>query len=138
MDSQSQNNEPATFKIQYTPKEILDKTFKTKVRGYDQDAVDEFLDGIIRDYESYTTEIDRLNEENARLFSRVDELTKQLNVSKSVSAQTPQQPSANATNYDILKRLSNLERHVFGSKLSDGGAAPSEQPTTNNNGLDQY
>ncbi|MXV42394.1 cell division regulator GpsB, partial [Bacillus subtilis] len=26
---------------------------------------------------------------------------------------------SNTTNFDILKRLSNLEKHVFGSKLYD-------------------
>ncbi|MFD1485210.1 cell division regulator GpsB [Lacticaseibacillus baoqingensis] len=133
MDSKSES----TFKIQYGPKDILDKNFKNKVRGYDPDEVDEFLDGIIRDYESFTAEIDRLNEENTRLFSRVDELTKQLNVSKNVASQTPQQPSANVTNYDILKRLSNLERHVFGSKLSDGGNSQPSNGATGR-GIDQY
>ena len=72
------NKSDATFSVKYGPKDILDKSFKNKVRGYDPDEVDEFLDGIIRDYESFTAEIDRLNEENNRLFSRVDELTKQL------------------------------------------------------------
>ncbi|MCX2454858.1 cell division regulator GpsB [Lacticaseibacillus nasuensis] len=134
MDSQNQD---ATFKVQYTPKEILDKTFKTKVRGYDQDEVDEFLDGIIRDYESYTSELERLRGDNARLLTRVDELTKQLSVSKSVAAATPQQPNTNATNYDILKRLSNLERHVFGSKLSDGGNPTPSEPTQTTH-FDQY
>lgn len=134
MDSQNQD---ATFKVQYTPKEILDKTFKTKVRGYDQDEVDEFLDGIIRDYESYTSELERLRGDNARLLTRVDELTKQLSVSKSVAAATPQQPNTNATNYDILKRLSNLERHVFGSKLSDGGSPTPSEPTQTTH-FDQY
>ncbi|WP_461214273.1 cell division regulator GpsB [Lacticaseibacillus sp. GG6-2] len=131
------NKNESTFKIQYGPKDILDKSFKNKVRGYDPDEVDEFLDGIIRDYESFVAEIDRLNEENSRLFSRVDELTKQLSVSKNVATATPQQPNGNVTNYDILKRLSNLERHVFGSKLSDGGA----NNTGNHNsgsGIDQY
>ncbi|MFD1432908.1 cell division regulator GpsB [Lacticaseibacillus yichunensis] len=136
MDSNTNNNATG-FSILYSPKDILDKHFKNKVRGYDQDEVDEYLDGIIKDYESFTAEIDRLNEENARLFSRVDELTKQLNVSKSVAAQTPQQPTANVTNYDILKRLSNLERHVFGSKLSDGGQS-NNADSNNGGGIDQY
>lgn len=113
------DNHQDGFNIQYSSKDILDKNFPKKLRGYDPDAVDEFLDGVIRDYETFVGEISRLNEENAKLFSRVDELTKQLNVSKSVAQQTPQQPAASTTNYDILKRLSNLERHVFGSKLSD-------------------
>ncbi|MHA3066151.1 cell division regulator GpsB [Lacticaseibacillus saniviri] len=125
-----ETHEESTFNIQLGPKTILDKKFKTKVRGYDQDEVDTFLDSIIQDYEAYAAEVDRLNEENARLFSRVDELTKQLSVSKNVT-QTAQ-PTAAATNYDILKRLSNLERHVFGSKLAD------HDDQSSSNGFDQY
>jgi len=130
------SNKETKFSIQYGPKDILDKKFKNKVRGYDPDEVDEFLDGIIRDYEAFTNEINRLKEENAKLFSRVDELTKQLSVSKNVSAQTPQTNAA-ATNYDILKRLSNLERHVFGSKLSDSGSVDNRDDS-NHSDVDQY
>ena len=126
------SNKETKFSIQYGPKDILDKKFKNKVRGYDPD---EFLDGIIRDYEAFTNEIDRLKEENTKLFSRVDELTKQLSVSKNVSAQTPQTNAA-ATNYDILKRLSNLERHVFGSKLSDSSV--DNHDDGNHSDVDQY
>ena len=64
------SNKETKFSIQYGPKDILDKKFKNKVRGYDPDEVDEFLDGIIRDYEAFTNEIDRLKEENTKLFSR--------------------------------------------------------------------
>ncbi|KRM88100.1 cell division regulator GpsB [Lacticaseibacillus thailandensis] len=117
MDSQNDGQ----MNVHYTPQDILNKQFKSKMRGYDQDEVDSFLDDIIKDYEAFEKELTSTKEENARLISRVDELTKQLNVSKGVAAQTPQANVA-ATNYDILKRLSNLERHVFGSKLSDGGA----------------
>ena len=31
----------------------------------------------------------------------------------------PAAGNAGTTNFDILKRLSNLEKHVFGSKLFD-------------------
>ncbi|WP_179395433.1 cell division regulator GpsB [Lacticaseibacillus absianus] len=128
-----ENNNEATFNLQLDAKTILEKNFKTKVRGYDADEVDEFLDQVIKDYEAYNAELDRLTEENARLRSRVDELTKQLSVSKNVAAATPSQPNASATNYDILKRLSNLERHVFGSKLADGGQKPTDPM-----GIDRY
>ena len=129
------SNKETKFSIQYGPKDILDKKVKNKVRGYDTDEVVEFMDGIIRDYEAFTNEIGRLKEENTKLLSRVDELTKQLSVSKNVSAQTPQTNAA-ATNYDILKRLSNLERHVFGSKLSDSSV--DNHDDGNHSDVDQY
>lgn len=98
-----------------TQKEILEKDFKTKVRGYDPTEVDEFLDVVIRDYESFQNELDKLKSENNRLLDKLDEQAKQMNTQK----QSQGQSGSNVTNFDILKRLSNLERHVFGSKLDN-------------------
>ena len=50
--------------------------------------------------------------------AKVDELNRQVEVGSSMSNQTAsRQPVSSATNMDILKRLSNLERRVFGSQL---------------------
>ncbi|GAB2484901.1 cell division regulator GpsB [Alkalibacterium psychrotolerans] len=98
-----------------TQKEILEKDFKTKMRGYDPTEVDEFLDVVIRDYESFQAEIDKLKSENNRLLDKLDEQAKQLDTQN----QNQNQSGSNVTNFDILKRLSNLERHVFGSKLDN-------------------
>ncbi len=97
-------------RVQLTSKEILEKDFKSGFRGYDQDEVDQFLDLVIKDYEQFQKEIDRLTEENNKLRKEVQRAGEQ-----------PRQQSngAGITNYDILKRLSNLEKHVFGSKLYD-------------------
>lgn len=98
-------------------KDILQKEFKSSMRGYNISEVDEFLDLIIRDYESFQKDVSFLQAENERLLSRVDELTKQAAVGK----RTPSNSNSGSgvTNFDILKRLSNLEKHVFGSKLED-------------------
>ncbi|WP_290034113.1 cell division regulator GpsB [Ligilactobacillus cholophilus] len=101
--------------VNLTPKEIVNKHFKPKMRGYDPADVDEFLDKVIQDYETFTKENQRLQMENDRLVSKVDELTKQVAVGK--SGQTAR-PTSNMTNMDILKRLSNLERRVFGAQLN--------------------
>ncbi|WP_410262793.1 cell division regulator GpsB [Alkalibacterium sp.] len=98
-----------------TQKEILEKDFKTKMRGYDPTEVDEFLDVVIRDYDAFQKEIEQLKAENDRLLDKVDEQAKQMTTQSSSSGQT----NSNVSNFDILKRLSNLERHVFGSKLED-------------------
>ena len=37
-----------------TPLDIQNKTFPTKMRGYNQDEVDDFLDLVVRDYEEIT------------------------------------------------------------------------------------
>lgn len=95
--------------------DILNKDFETKLRGYDQKEVDEFLDIIIRDYKSFEQEIDEVKAENERLIERIDELSQQ------ASTQTSSEGSSklSTTYFDILKRISHLERHVFGSKLDD-------------------
>lgn len=96
-------------KIKLKAKDILEKEFKTGVRGYKQEEVDKFLDLIIKDYETFQQEYDDLYQENQRLKRQLDDSSKR---------QTTQ-PTAGTTNFDILKRLSNLEKHVFGNKLYD-------------------
>jgi len=96
----------STNKIQLSGKEILEKDFKTGMRGYNQIEVDEFLDVIIKDYEAFQQQIEQLERENERL-------KKMSNQSRTRQTQPNQQ-----VNYDVLKRLSNLEKEVF-SKRSD-------------------
>lgn len=101
----------------YSPKDILQKEFKTKMRGYDPVEVDEFLDNVIKDYETYNKEILKLQEENSRLAAKLDQASKVQQAMPRNNQETPK--SAAVTNFDILKRLSNLEREVFGKKLDD-------------------
>lgn len=103
--------------INLTPKDILQKEFKPKMRGYDPADVDTYLDSVIKDYETFSKNIQQLRDENERLLDKIDELTKQVSVGKTTSST---QPVNSATNMDILKRLSNLERRVFGSQLDNG------------------
>ncbi len=98
-----------------TQREIVDKDFSNKLRGYDPEEVDQFLDIIIQDYKSFQEEIDELRADNDRLIEQLDKNSKQTRTQNQNSNQ------ATVTNFDILKRLSNLERHVFGSKLDAEG-----------------
>lgn len=121
----------------YTAKDILQQEFKTKMRGYDPIEVDEFLDGIIKDYETFTKEILTLQEENDRLNAKVAQLSKSQAISSRI--QTTEAPKSQAvTNFDILKRLSNLEKEVFGKKLDQSAAADSfVAPTLTTEDLEQ-
>ncbi|WP_391121846.1 cell division regulator GpsB [Psychrobacillus sp. L3] len=87
--------------------DILEKEFKTGLRGYNQEEVDMFLDDIIQDYEAFEKQISQLQLENKQLKEELTEVPKRVQ----------QAPQTGATNFDILKRLSHLEKHVFGNKL---------------------
>ena len=96
-------------KVKLTAKDILEKEFKSGMRGYKQEDVDKFLDLIIKDYETFHQEIEDMQQENLRLKKQLEESNRR----------APSQQQTGTTNFDILKRLSNLEKHVFGSKLYD-------------------
>ncbi|MFJ7952743.1 cell division regulator GpsB [Lysinibacillus sp. NPDC096418] len=93
--------------IKLTSKIILEKEFKKNFKGYNVEEVDSFLDEIIQDYETFEKVVAQLREENRKLKEEIDTTPKKQTVA----------PVNGTTNFDILKRLSNLEKHVFGSKL---------------------
>lgn len=98
-----------------TPKDILQKEFSKSIRGYNTAEVDEYLDSIIRDYDSYQKDVAHLKSENERLMHKIEELSKQLSQAKHSTSTSA--PTTNVSNFDILKRLSNLEKHVFGQNI---------------------
>ena len=102
--------------VQHTREEILNKDFKkTRIgTGYDITDVDAYLDEIISDYQAFQTNINELNNQNQKLKDQVAELTKQVSAAPTSAPKASPAPAVN-TNMDILKRLSNLERRVFGT-----------------------
>lgn len=96
-------------RVQLSGKDIFEKDFKTTMRGYSQKEVDEFLDIIIQDYDALNQEVNRLQQENEKLRKNTSE--------QHTRTRAPQQHTQ--VNYDVLKRLSNLEKAVFGKKLSN-------------------
>ncbi|MEG0257047.1 MAG: DivIVA domain-containing protein [Christensenella sp.] len=57
-----------------TPKDILEKEFSKKFNGYDQEQVDEFLDEIIKQFESLLEENENVIAKNEELKSEVARL----------------------------------------------------------------
>ncbi|MER2000329.1 MAG: cell division regulator GpsB [Lysinibacillus sp.] len=100
--------------IKLTANDILEKEFKKSVKGYHVDQVDKFLDEIMEDYQKFEAALAELQQENMRLQEQLSARPRR--VEPEVK---PVQQAVGTTNYDILKRLANLERHVFGDKLSD-------------------
>ena len=95
-----------------TAREILDKDFKIDARGYRPQEVDQFLDMIIKDYVDFETttkrlvnEIKTLEAENTKLKAEIRNLKASLDIAGS---------NKGVTNVDLLKRISDLEKVVYG------------------------
>ncbi|MCC4721674.1 cell division regulator GpsB [Salinicoccus sp. RF5] len=100
------------YTLKLSAKDIFEKEFEKSLRGFKPIEVDSFLDDVISDYQKMAdmnSNLKRLEEENARLKKEVEELRIRVAThSRSVDNQ------AQTHQIDILKRLSNLEKKVFG------------------------
>ena len=95
-----------------TAREILEKDFKIDARGYRPQEVDQFLDLVIKDYVDFeattkrlVTEIKALDSDNAKLKAEIRNLKASLEIANS---------NKGVTNVDLLKRISDLEKVVYG------------------------
>lgn len=122
--------------VKYTQKDILERVFKQKRMGvgYDPADVDSFLDDIIKDYGAFGSRVEQLKSEVARLQVALKDAQDQLVAVKQQQSVATQQPvqtasqpqpvedqrqaavaqQAAVTNLDLIKRVANLERVVFG------------------------
>ena len=107
-------------KITLTPQDILEKDFKIDTRGYRLKEVDQFLDVIIGDYEQFLDIINNLEKEKADLLAEIMNLKQELRNSKlSVEVAANSASHGEVTNVDLMRRLSNLEKMVYGLKAKD-------------------
>ena len=104
-------------RILLTVQDILDKEFKIDTRGHRPQEVDKFLDVIIRDYEEMSSVIKELEtekksliEDNIRLKQEIRNMSTKLDVLKDSDLNE----SSSTNNADVLRRLSNLEKIIYG------------------------
>jgi DivIVA domain-containing protein len=97
-----------------TAREILEKDFKIDARGYRPQEVDQFLDLVIKDYVEFENtnkkllaEIRALESDNSKLKSEIRNLKASLEIANS---------NKGVTNVDLLKRISDLEKVVYGEE----------------------
>jgi len=100
-------------KIALTPQDILEKEFKVDTRGYRLKEVDQFLDTIIGDYEQFFTIINDYEKEKEELLSEIMRLKQELRNMKT-SIDIAKNGEKEIKNIDVLKRLANLEKIVYG------------------------
>ena len=103
-------------KIALTPQEILEKEFKIDTRGYRLKEVDQFLDTIIGDYEQFFSIINSVEQEKADLLAEVMKLKQELRSVKTNVEIAKNSDVPEVTNVDIMRRLSRLEKIVYGSE----------------------
>lgn len=103
-------------KIYLTPQEILEHDFKIDARGYRPQEVDKYLDMIIRDYTEYNSiiksldkKIKDLTEDNYTLKQELRRLQTDL-----ATAEEAANSQKSVTNIDLLRRISQLEKVVYG------------------------
>jgi len=104
--------------LNLTQDDILEKEFKIDTRGYRLKEVDQFLDLIIADYGTFIDVIKKQELEKDKLTEEIIRLKKELrdaNVNMEI-AKANSSNSSSVNNVDILKRISNLEKVIFGNK----------------------
>ena len=106
-------------RIKFMPKDILEKSFKIDTRGYRLKEVDQFLDEIIGDYEQFLDIINGLEKEKADLLSEIMSLKQELRNTKLNMEVAATTNGNEITNVDIMRRLSQLEKMVYGQKNNE-------------------
>lgn len=101
-------------KILLTANDILEKEFKIDARGYRPQEVDKFLDIIIKDYTEYEKIISRYKNELTLMVNENSKLKSELRNLKSTLSVA--ENSRGVTNVDILRRLGELEKIVYGEE----------------------
>ena len=105
--------------LNLTQDDILEKEFKIDTRGYRLKEVDQFLDLIISDYGTFLEVIKKQEQEKDRLSEEIIHLKQQLrdaNMDVELAKASTSNSNASVNNVDILKRLSKLEKVIYGDK----------------------
>lgn len=101
-----------TAQYQLNAKAILDKQFNVDLKGYAPREVDEFLDKVIADYQTYDETIRELGESLRNYENQVEQLKAKIaELEAKTGAEGETMPPQSQV--DILKRLSRLEYEVF-------------------------
>lgn len=102
-------------RLYLTPQEILEKEFKIDARGYRPQEVDKFLDMVIRDYTEYANIIRKLEKDVKDLTDDNIKLKQEIRRLQEVASISSEAPSRSINNVDLLKRISQLEKVVYGN-----------------------
>lgn len=101
-------------KVTLTPQDILEKEFKIDTRGYRLKEVDQFLDIIIGDYEQFLLLLKDSEREKEELLEEIMGLKQEIRNLKMSIEIAKSGDNKEVTNVDVMRRLSQLEKIVYG------------------------
>ena len=101
-------------KVTLTPQDILEKEFKIDTRGYRLKEVDQFLDVIIGDYEQFLVLLKNSEKEKEELLEEIMSLKQEIRNLKMSIEIAKSGDNKEVTNVDVMRRLSQLEKIVYG------------------------
>ena len=101
-----------------TAEQIYEKEFNVDLKGYTPEEVDDFLDQVIEDYQSYDEKVEELGQALMRYEGKIKELQSQIialtNENSNLNEQLgTSKTGTNSDMVDILKRIARLEQAVF-------------------------
>ena len=100
-----------------TSRDILEKEFKIDTRGYRPQEVDKFLDIIIKDYDEMNSIIQDLEKEKSKLIKDNISLKQEIrNLKNKIDVLVESDGSSNVSNADVLRRISKLEKIIYGKE----------------------
>ena len=108
------------IKLVLSSKEILNKTFKVAPKGYNAFEVDEFLDKILRDYQTieknYLVEADMVKSLETRIKTLEDEnkdLSVELSRYKKKFQNIKENDNVTESNIDLVKKINIYEKFLW-------------------------
>lgn len=106
-------------RVVLTSRDILEKEFKIDTRGYRPQEVDRYLDIIIKDYEEMNAIIRELEEDKKNLIDdniKLKQENRNLKTKLDIISEEGSSEGSSISNVDVLKRLSNLEKIIYGKE----------------------
>ena len=103
--------------INLTPEEILNKEFRIDTRGYRLKEVDQFLDEIIADYQTFNKiilDLQKEKDDQTEIILNLKQEIRDLKTTVEISRSAINKDELSGSNLDILRRLSKLEKAVYG------------------------
>lgn len=104
--------------ILLTPDMLYNWDFKMDARGYRPQEVDKVLDMVISDYQTFQRKIKEKDEQIESMTNEILDLKHKLRNAKA-NMDIVKNSNREVTNVDLLRRISQLEKIIYGKDIND-------------------